>query len=69
MKIIRRLIEKALEISIKKVTEKNKMHGIFLLDEPIPLYRCERARLYNGFLREYRYRKMKQQSNGHRNPT
>ncbi|MGC2685508.1 MAG: hypothetical protein WA323_26935 [Candidatus Nitrosopolaris sp.] len=49
LKIIRRLIENALEISIKKVTEKNKMHGIFLLDEPIPLYRCERARLYNGF--------------------
>ncbi len=49
MKIIRKLIEKALEISIKKATEKIKMHGIFLLDEPIPLYRCERARLYNGF--------------------
>jgi hypothetical protein len=25
------------------------MHGIFLLDDPIPLYRCERARLYIGF--------------------
>jgi hypothetical protein len=49
MKIIRRLIEKALEISIKNVTGHRKMHGIFLLEEPIPLYRCERARLYLGF--------------------
>ena len=49
MKIIRRLIEKALELSIKKVTGHRKMHGIFLLEEPIPLYRCEKARLYLGF--------------------
>jgi hypothetical protein len=49
MKIIRRLIEKALELSIKKVTGHRRMHGIFLLEEPIPLYRCERARLYLGF--------------------
>jgi hypothetical protein len=42
------LIEKALEISIKKVTEKKKMHGIFLFENPIPLYRCERAKLYIG---------------------
>ena len=48
MKIIRRLIEKALELSIKKVTGHRKMHGIFLLEEPIPLYRCEKARLYLG---------------------
>ena len=48
-KIIRRLIEKALEISIKRTTGNKIMHGIFLLDEPIPLYRCERARLYIGF--------------------
>ena len=48
-KIIKRLIEKALEIAIKKVTEKRKMHGIFLLEDPIPLYRCERAKLYIGF--------------------
>ena len=25
------------------------MHGIFLLEDPIPLYRCEKARLYLGF--------------------
>ena len=48
-KIIRRLIEKALEISIKGVTGKRKMHGIFLLEDPIPLYRCERTKLYLGF--------------------
>jgi len=49
MKIIRRLIEKAPELSIKKVTGHRRMHGIFLLEEPIPLYRCEKARLYLGF--------------------
>jgi hypothetical protein len=48
-KIIRRLIEKALELNIKKVTGRRKMHGIFLLEEPITLYRCEKARLYLGF--------------------
>jgi hypothetical protein len=49
MKIIRRLIDKALELSVKKVTGHMRMHGIFLLEEPIPLYRCEKARLYLGF--------------------
>jgi hypothetical protein len=47
-KIIRRLVEKALEISIKKITVNKLMHGIFLLEDPIPLYRCEKARLYIG---------------------
>ena len=32
-KIIRRLIEKALEIGVKKITEKKKTHGIFLLED------------------------------------
>jgi hypothetical protein len=32
-KIIRRLIENALEISIKKVTEKRKMHRMFLPED------------------------------------
>jgi hypothetical protein len=49
MKIIRRLIDKALELSKKKVTGHRKMHGIFLLEEPIPLYRCEKTQLYLGF--------------------
>jgi len=48
-KIIKRLIEKALEISIKKVTGNRMMHGIFLLEDPIPLYRCEKAKLFLGF--------------------
>jgi hypothetical protein len=33
MKIIRRLIDKGLELSIKKVTGHGKMHGIFLLED------------------------------------
>src|SRR5918994_102264 len=40
-KIIRRLIEKALDIGIRKVTGMRKMQGIYLLEEPVPLYRCE----------------------------
>src|ERR671910_2555698 len=48
-KIIRRLIEKALDIGIKKHTEMRKMQGIYLLEEPVPLYRCEQAKLYLGF--------------------
>jgi hypothetical protein len=48
-KITRRLIEKALDISIKKVTGMRMMQGIYLLEEPISLYRCERAKLYLGF--------------------
>jgi hypothetical protein len=48
-KIIKKLIEKALDISIKKVTGLRMMQGIYLLEEPISLYRCERAKLYLGF--------------------
>ena len=48
-KVIKRLIEKALDISIKKATERRMMQGIYLLEEPISLYRCERAKLYLGF--------------------
>jgi len=48
-KIIKRLIEKALEISIKQITGNRMMHGIFLLEDPVPLYRCEKARLCIGF--------------------
>lgn len=47
--IIKRLIEKALDISIKKATGMRMMQGIYLLEEPIPLYRCEWAKLYLGF--------------------
>ena len=48
-KIIKRPIEKALDISIKKATGMRMMKGIYLLEEPISLYRCERAKLYLGF--------------------
>src|ERR671918_33243 len=48
-KIIRRLIEKALDIEIRKVTGLRKMQEIYLLEEPVSLYRCEQAKLYLGF--------------------
>jgi hypothetical protein len=48
-KVIKKLVEKSLDISIKKVTGMRMMQGIYLLEEPIPLYRCERAKLYLGF--------------------
>jgi hypothetical protein len=48
-KIIKKLIEKALDISIKKVTGMRMMQGIYLLEEPISLYKCEKAKLYLGF--------------------
>jgi hypothetical protein len=48
-KIIRRLIEKALDIGVRRVTGMRKMQGIYLLEEPVPLYRCEQAKLYLGF--------------------
>ena len=47
-KIIRKLIEKALDILIRKSTGNNMMRGIFLVEDPILLYRCEKARLYHG---------------------
>src|SRR5918997_1430684 len=48
-KIVMRLIEKALDIGIRKITGMKKMQGIYLLEEPVPLYRCEQAKLYLGF--------------------
>ena len=48
-KIIRRLIEKAVDISIRKQTGKGMLQGIYLLEEPLKLYRCEKASLYLGF--------------------
>jgi hypothetical protein len=48
-KIIRRMIEKALDILIRKSIGKRMMQGIFLIEDPISLYRCEKARLYLGF--------------------
>jgi hypothetical protein len=48
-KIIRRLVEKAIDINVRKITGKGKLQGIYLLEEPLKLYRCERASLYLGF--------------------
>jgi hypothetical protein len=48
-KVIRKLIEKALDIAIRKTTEKRMLQGIYLLEDPISLYRCEKAKLYLGF--------------------
>jgi hypothetical protein len=49
IKVIRRLVERALSMSIQNITEKRMRHGIYLLEDPIALYRCERAQLYLGF--------------------
>ena len=48
-KIIRRLIEKAVDINVRKQTGKGMLQGIYLLEEPLKLYRCEKASLYLGF--------------------
>jgi hypothetical protein len=49
IKIIRRFIERAISMSIQDTTEKRMRHGIYLLEDPVALYRCERAKLYLGF--------------------
>jgi hypothetical protein len=49
IKIIRRLVERAISMSIQDTTENRMKHGIYLLEDPISLYRCERAKLYLGF--------------------
>jgi hypothetical protein len=49
VKIIRRMAERALSMSIQNTTENRMRHGIYLLEDPISLYRCERAKLYLGF--------------------
>ena len=48
-KIMRRLIEKSIDINIRKQTGKGMLQGIYLLEEPMKLYRCEKASLYLGF--------------------
>ena len=54
IKIIRRLVERAISMSIQATTENRMRHGIFLLEDPISLYRCERAKLYLGFSADIR---------------
>ncbi|MEM3069168.1 MAG: hypothetical protein QXH58_04590, partial [Nitrososphaerales archaeon] len=48
-KIIRKFVEKALEIKVRQITGRPLLHGIYLIEEPIPLYGCEQAKLYLGF--------------------
>jgi hypothetical protein len=48
-KIMRRLIEKATDINIRRQTGKGMLQGIYLLEEPLKLYKCEKANLYLGF--------------------
>jgi hypothetical protein len=49
IKTIRRLVERAISMSIQNITEKRMRHGIYMFEDPIALYRCERAKLYLGF--------------------
>ena len=53
-KIIRRLIERTISMSIQNTTENRMRHGIHMLEDPIALYRCERAKLYLGFSADIR---------------
>jgi hypothetical protein len=53
-KIIRRLVERDISMKIQNITEKRMKHGIYLLEDPISLYRCERAKLYLGFSADIR---------------
>jgi hypothetical protein len=68
-KIIRRLIEKALDIGIRKVTGMRKMQGIYLLEEPVPLYRCEQAKLYLGLSVQVSMREEKEEDDNNDNKT
>jgi hypothetical protein len=54
VKIIRRLIERVISTNIQNNTEKRMRHGIYMLEDPIALYRCERAKLYLGFSADIR---------------
>ena len=63
IKIIRRLIERAISMSIQNITEKRMRHGIYLLEDPVSLYRCERAQLFLGFSADIRTDTHQQQRN------
>jgi hypothetical protein len=54
IKIVRRLVDRAILMAIQNTTEKRMRHGIYLLEDPIALYRCERAQLYLGFSADIR---------------
>jgi hypothetical protein len=44
-----RILEKALDLEVRKRTRLPKLHGIYLTEEPVPLFRTEGAKLYLGF--------------------
>ena len=48
-KIIGRILEKAVEIEIRRRTGHPKLHGIYLTEKPIQLFGSEAAKLYLGF--------------------
>jgi hypothetical protein len=48
-KLTRRLVEKAIEIRIDGIIGRSRAHGMYSLEDPLPLYWCERAKLYVGF--------------------
>ena len=54
IKVIRRIVERAISMAIQNTTEKRMRHGIYMLEDPIGLYRCERAQLYLGFSTDIR---------------
>jgi hypothetical protein len=63
IKIIRRLVERAISMAIQNTTENRMKHGIYMLEDPISLYRCERAKLYLGFSVDIRVDTQKPYSN------
>jgi len=63
IKIIRKLIERSISMGIQDVTEKRMRHGIYLLEDPISLYRYERAQLFLGFSADIRIDTHQQQRN------
>ena len=65
IKIIRRLVERAISMSIQNATEKRMRHGIYMLEDPIALYRCERAKLYLGFSADVRINTQQQYRHKH----
>jgi hypothetical protein len=47
--LLKRIFEKALDFQVRKRTGLPKLHGIYLTEEPMPLYWAERAKLFLGF--------------------
>lgn len=48
-RILRKMIEAAIRMRISQLTHNPPVQGLHLLEEPLPLYGCERAKLYLGF--------------------